>query len=186
MHLLLGIGAALYVLRSGKPLIAGNFNARLKKHQVSWLPCEVEALSIGTAITHFAPDIVNSNHQTLVMSDSLPCIQAYDKLRRGQFSSSSRVLTFICVISRYNVHLAHLKRSDNIYSNFVSRNPVTCDKKRCQVCLFIENTSDSVVRSCTVKDVLESYAPVPFSSRAGWKELQLSDDALRRICAHSY
>ena len=37
-----GIGATLYVSRQGKPQVTGFFSSKLKHHQVTWLPCEVE------------------------------------------------------------------------------------------------------------------------------------------------
>ena len=180
----IGIGAALYIIRNGKEYLAGNYSAKLKKHQVSWLPCETESLSITAAVNHFAPDIVNSDHQTLVLTDSLPSVQAYNKLKKGQFSASARVSTFLSTVSRYNIYIAHLKGSENTYSDYVSRNPVECHQKQCQICSFIQETSDSVIRTCTVKDILDSNSTVPFSSRSGWYELQMSDDSLRRTCAH--
>ena len=179
-----GVAAALYVVRNNKPLIAGYYNSKLKKHQERWLPCELEALSINAAVTHFSTDIVNSQHQTIVLTDSLPCVQAYNKLRKGQFSSSSRVSTFLSVLSRFNVHILHIKGSSNIYSDYASRNPLPCTTKECQICSYIKETSDSVVRSCSVQEVLDSSVPVPFSSRNGWLELQLSDDVLRRTSAN--
>jgi hypothetical protein len=84
-----GLGATLYVLRNTKLLLAGFFNAKLKKHQVTWLPCEVEALCIGAAVKHFAPYITQSDHRTHVLTDSRPCVQSYQKLCRGEFSNSS-------------------------------------------------------------------------------------------------
>lgn len=36
-----GIAATLYIQRDGKLLLAGFFNAKLRKHQVTWLPCEI-------------------------------------------------------------------------------------------------------------------------------------------------
>ena len=44
-----GIGATLYVTRGDRAHVAGFFSAKLRKHQVSWLPCEVEALCIAVA-----------------------------------------------------------------------------------------------------------------------------------------
>ena len=38
-----GLLATLYVLRDNKLHLAGFFSARLRKHQVTWLPCEVVA-----------------------------------------------------------------------------------------------------------------------------------------------
>ena len=43
---------------------------------------------------------------------------------------------------------------------------------------------DSVVRSISVKNVLNSIAPVPYSSKAGWYELHCGDETLRKTCAH--
>ena len=80
-----GIGATMYAMCDGKLRLAGFFSANLRKHQVTWLPCEVEALSIAAAIKHFSPFIIQSNHQTHVLTDSKPCMQAFEKLRRGEF-----------------------------------------------------------------------------------------------------
>ena len=179
-----GVGAALYVVRDRKPLIAGYFNAKHKNHQAKWLPCELEALSICAAVSNFGTDILNSDKQTMVLTDSLPCVQAYQKLCQGKFSASSRVSTFLSVLSRYNVHLMHIKGSDNIYSDYASRNALECTNKSCQICQFLEDTSESVVRACTVQEVLQSATPVPFSSRNGWYELQASDHDVRRAAAH--
>ena len=78
-----GIAATLYVLRNESLLLAGFFSVKLRKHQVSWLPCELEALAIGAAIRHFAPYIIQSPHTAEVLTDSRPCVQAYEKLKRG-------------------------------------------------------------------------------------------------------
>ena len=100
-----GIAATLYVRISGKLLLAGFLNAKLRKHQVTWLPCEVEALTIGATIKHFAPFIIQSSHATEILTDNRPCVQAHEKLMRGEFSSSSRVTTFLSTASRYRVHI---------------------------------------------------------------------------------
>ena len=73
--------------KNGSLHLAGFFSAKLRKHQVTWLPCEIEALAIGAAIRHFAPYIIQSPHTTEVLTDSRPCVQAYEKLKRGEFSS---------------------------------------------------------------------------------------------------
>ena len=50
-----GLGATLYVTCQDSLLLAGFFSSKLRKHQVKWLPCEVEALSIAAAVKHFSP-----------------------------------------------------------------------------------------------------------------------------------
>lgn len=179
-----GIAATLYVIRNGRPLVAGFFNSKLRPHQVNWLPCEDEALCIGAAVKFFAQDIINSNHQTVVLTDSMPCVQAYNKLCKGQFSASSRVATFLSIVSRFHVKVSHIKGSDNIISDFASRNPLDCLDSSCQVCKFIREMEDSVVREVTVKDLLNTNMAVPFSSRTSWHEMQHSCKHLSRACAH--
>ena len=39
-----GLGATLYVSRASSLHLAGFYSGKLHKHQVNWLPCEVEAL----------------------------------------------------------------------------------------------------------------------------------------------
>ena len=80
-----GIGATLYVTRDDQLRLAGFFSAKLRKHQVTWLPCEVEALCIAAAVKHFSPFIIQSKVSACVLTDSKPCVQATDKLCRGEF-----------------------------------------------------------------------------------------------------
>ena len=86
-----GIGATMYAMQKGKLKLAGFFSAKLGGRRVTWLPCEIEAVSIASAIKHFSPYIVQSNHKDSVLTDSKPCVHAYEKLCRGEFSVSPRV-----------------------------------------------------------------------------------------------
>lgn len=83
-----GIGATLYITRNDKLQLAGFFSAKLRGHQVKWLPCEVEALSIALATKHFSPFTIQSRHKTCILTDTKPCVQAFEKLCRGEFSAS--------------------------------------------------------------------------------------------------
>ena len=47
---------------------------KLRKRQITWLPCEVEALSIAAAVKHFNPYIVQSLNTVCVLTDSKPCL----------------------------------------------------------------------------------------------------------------
>lgn len=73
------LGATLYITRQDH-LLAGFYSSKLCKHQVTWLPCEVEALSISAAVKHFSPFIIQSKHRTCVFTDSQSCVQALHKL----------------------------------------------------------------------------------------------------------
>ena len=86
-----GIGSTLYVTRDKQIRLAGFFSGKLRVHQVKWLPCEIEALGIAAAIKHFSPFIVQSKKQACVLTDSKPCVEAREKLCRGEFVSSPRL-----------------------------------------------------------------------------------------------
>ncbi len=180
----LGIGATMYVLRDGKLRLAGFFNAKMKKHQVTWLPCEVEALCIGAALKHFAPYILQSSSRAQVLTDSRPCVQAFAKLCRGEFSNSSRVTSFLSIVARFQAQIGHVSGAANLPSDYTSRNPTTCDDRSCQVCSFVDELSDTVVRSVTIQDVLNGSYKMPFLNRKAWSLTQQDCPDLRRAHAH--
>jgi hypothetical protein len=179
-----GIGATLYATRNDKPRLAGFFSAKLRKHQVTWLPCEVEALGIAAAIKHYSPYIIQSRHKTCVLTDSKPCVQAFEKLCRGEFSASPRVTTFLSTASRYQTSIRHLAGSANVPSDFASRNAADCEDPNCQICAFICRTEDSVVRQITVQEVMSGGAKLPYTSRSAWLATQSECADLRRTHAH--
>ncbi|CAB3984112.1 Hypothetical predicted protein [Paramuricea clavata] len=148
-----GIGATLYVSRHQTLLLAGFFSAKLRKHQVNWLPY------------------------------SKPCVQAIDKLRRGEFSASPRVTSFLSIVSRYQADIHHLAGSANVLSDFASRNAPECSEPKCQICNFISTTEDSVVRSTSVQDV-HHLPRLPFTTRSAWIQIQSECPDLRRTHAH--
>ena len=98
----------LYVTRQDHLLLAGFLSSKLGKHQVTWLPCEVEALSIAVAVKHFSPFTIQSKHRACVLTDSQPCVQALQKLWWGEFSASPRVTSFLTTVSRYQISLQHM------------------------------------------------------------------------------
>ncbi|XP_071110370.1 uncharacterized protein [Haliotis cracherodii] len=179
-----GIGATLYVTRSDSPRLAGFFSAKLRRQQVAWLPCEVEALSIAIATKHFSPFIIQSKHKACVLTDSRPCVLAFEKLCRGEFSASPRVSTFLSTVSRYQATIQHLAGSANVPSDFASRNAPECDNPSCQICSFIERTESSVVRQLSIEDIMNGTTRLPFTSRSAWRSLQEECQDLRRTHAH--
>ena len=178
-----GVGATLYVGRNDKLHLAGFFSAKLRKHQVLWLPCEIEALSIASAVKHFSPYIIQSGHRACVLTDSKPCVQAIEKLRRGEFSASPRVTSFLTIVSRFQMDIKHLAGSANVPSDFASRNAPTCSDLNCQICSFILRTEDSVVRAIHTGEILNNYNRLPFTTRSAWKDIQSSCPDLRRVHA---
>ena len=179
-----GVGSVLYIVRKGTTKLGGYFSAKLKNHQQRWLPCEIEGLAISAAVNHWGPYILESRNQTQVLSDSKPCVQAFKKLTRGQFSSSARVSSFISTLSRYNVQLEHLSGSSNIPADYLSRSPAICEEKKCQICKFVDDSSHSTVSHVSVNDVMQGKVPMPFTTLPAWRLTQRDCPALRRVYSH--
>lgn len=179
-----GIGSVMFVNRSKDMLLGGFFSAKLKSHQSRWLPCEIEALSIAASIQHFAPFIRESENRTQILTDSKPCVQAYQKMIRGEFSTSARVATFLSTLAELNVELHHISGDMNLPSDYHSRNPQACSSKSCQICKFIDDADTSCVRTTTIDEILSGQADTPYANRNAWKTLQLECNDLRRVHAH--
>ena len=180
----MGIGSVMFVKRDDKLLLGGFFSAKLKAHHKRWLPCELEALSVATSIHHFAPYIRESRNTTQILTDSKPCVQSYQKMLRGEFSTSARVATFLSTLAEFNVKLHHISGVMNMPSDFHSRNPQACESESCQVCRFITEADDIAVRAISVDSILSGQYDAPFANRAAWKSLQLECPDLRRVHAH--
>ena len=180
-----GLGATLYVTHQDHLHLAGFYSSKLRKHQVTWLPCEVEALSIAAAVKHFSPFIIQSKHCACVLTDSQPCVQALNKLCQDEFSASPRVTSFLTTVSRYQVSLQHLAGTANyLPSDFASRNAPDCNEPQCQICSFVHETETSVVRGISTQEVLENTKRLPFTGRPAWLSVQHECPDLRRVYAH--
>ncbi len=179
-----GLGATMYVTRGEKLLIAGHFSAKLRKNQIHWLPCEIEALAIAAALKHFGPYIVQSSQKACVLTDSKPCVQAFEKLCRGEFSASPRVTTFLSTASRFQVSVRHVAGAAILPSDYASRHAAQCDSPACQVCSFVRESMVSVVCRTDVTDILRGAQKLPFANRATWVSIQAECPDLRRARAH--
>ena len=179
-----GIGSVLYILRGDKMLLGGFFSAKLKPHQMKWLPCEIEALAISSSVQHWAPYLLGSLHATQILTDSRPCIQAFAKLCRGEYSYSARVTTFLSTLSRFHVRLQYIQGSMNLPADYQSRNPAECSEQSCQICKFVADQTTSAVRNVSVSDILQGCSPVPFLSPMAWKSSQQDCRDLRRTYSY--
>ena len=172
-----GIGATLYVTRQTKLCLAGFFSAKLWGRQPTWLPCEVEALSIAASTKHFSPYLIQSTRNASILTDSKPCGQAFEKLCRGEFSASPRVSTFLSTaIKQPYVTLLALPTS---HLTLPAAMPPDC-----QICSFVQRTEDSVVQCISAHDILTGKIKLPFTSRADWSAIQSECPDLRRTRAH--
>ena len=150
---------------------------------------------IAAAVKHFGPYIIQSTHITCLLMDSKPCMQAVEKLCRGEFSASPRVTSFLSTVSRYHcltiayhftyqINVRHVNGSVNIPSDFASRKASECTEPRCQICSFITQLEDSVVRSVHFQDIIDNQTRLPFTTRSAWLAIQTDCPDLR--CTHAH
>ena len=64
--------------------------------------------------------ILESTNTVQILSDSRPCVQAYDRLCQGQFSLSASVSTFLSTLSCYKVSLQHISGVANLPADYHS------------------------------------------------------------------
>jgi hypothetical protein len=175
------IGATLYAVRDGTPKLAGFYNAKLPPFQRKWLPCEIEGVAIGASLKHFGPYIIQSRHKPCVLTDSRACVQAIDKLNRGEYSASARLCTFLSAVSRYQATVKHISGVNNLTSDYISRNPIACTDPSCQICKFLRDSLSSVVGAFTVSDVLSGKIQLPFLNKKAWVDIQNECPDLHRV-----
>ena len=180
----IGIGSVLFLKRGVNLLIGAFFSAKLKDHQSRWYPCEIEALSIASSIHHFGPYIRESLSKTQILTDNRPCIQAWERMKRGMFSTSARVASYMSTLAEYNVDVQHISGSQNLPSDFQSRNPPLCDSSCCQICKFIEDSSTAIVKSISVEEILNGHVKVPYDNKAVWRKLQMECQDLSKVFSH--
>lgn len=106
-----------------------------------------------SAVKDFSTYIIMSSKCACVLTDSKPCIQAYGKLCRGEFSASPRVSTYNSY-SRFLVSVQHLSGAANVVSDFASHNAPNCEERNCQICPFVTHTKNSVVMDISVQDII--------------------------------
>ena len=178
------VGGKLIIVRNvnGKEvkLNGGFFSARLNKFQSKWLPCEGESLGIKLVLEHFAHYIRENNNAVIHFTDSLPCVQAYKRAKKGAFSASARIATFLTSISSLNVEIVHTAGKSLKLVDYISRHPNVCNERKCQICKFSSEQAeigDSVAKlnSIQIQEILSGKLPLPFLQRQSWIDAQNRD-----------
>ena len=101
-----GLGTTLFVNLSGKRHIAQFFQLQIEGTSTQLLSMWTGgSCNSQTGAEHFVAYICESIHPLKVLSESKPCVQAYNRLHHGHFSASARVSTFLLTLSSYNVML---------------------------------------------------------------------------------
>ena len=115
------------------------------------------------------------------MVDSKPTFQAYQKLNRGELSTSKRLNDLLGNLSALRLSVQHIsaKLPSPLLSmvDFASRNPVECNDPSCRVCLDLSQSDTTFVGATQIKPNLY------LASTAAWRDIQQSCPDLRRVHA---
>ena len=157
--------------------LVGYYSAQLDAAKVRWNPCEGESLGCRLVLEHFASYIRQSDHVTIHHCDNRPTCQAWQRFRKGAYSTSSRISAFLTGLSALPVEIEYTPGKDLHTSDYFSRHPVKCDEARCQICVFNKDWTDigdncANIRSISVEEIMSGQASIPYHQRKVWKEMQ--------------
>ena len=146
------IGFTLNVIRNDKVLPVIYYSFKLSQSQSRWWPCEQEALAMAMAIKKCSHYILNSNQPTLILTDSKPVVEAFHLMKRGKFSTSSRMAAFLYSTNQFKIDIQHIsgKYKQNIGPDYLSRNPYECNNSKCEVCKFISDSTKTIISNADV------------------------------------
>ena len=158
-------------------LNGGEFSCQLKGAQSRWTPCEMECLAIKLPIHHYQPFIRESKNITSVFTDNIVTVHAWNAIKQGKMSTSSRVASFISTLCENRIDIFHIPGDSTKVADYNSRNPTTCSDKKCQVCLFLAN--EIAVHDIFVRHI--SSDGVPLAERPTWIDLQKQDSTIQQL-----
>ena len=83
------------------------------------------------ATKHFSPFLIQSSKRAYILTDSKPCVQAYEKLCCGEFSDSPRVSSPLCAATKLQSGMFQAPLSSNQTSWAKTPPPVITRPVRC-------------------------------------------------------
>ena len=173
-----GIGHTLYAIKEGKKLPVAFHSVKLNPNHSKWMACELEALAFATAVNAEYETLKECTKPIIITPDSKPVADAVKLIKKGQYSSSPRVQSFISNINRLPiiVQLASGKSKQNQSSDYQSRHPSKCSSQHCSICSFVLDTADSVLIPAAINHL---DATTILHSKSAWNQIQDQQKACR-------
>ena len=91
---------------------------------------------------------------------------------------------FLLAATQNNVTISHIKGSNNLLSDFGSRNSVSCSNSECSICKFVNDSELVSVNAISVSDIINGHIKVPFSSNSAWLKIQLNCPSIQLTRKH--
>jgi hypothetical protein len=178
-----GIGHVLYALVDGCRKPVRYHSVKLPENCTKWSPCEIEALAFATGIQAEIDLITESKHPLLIAPDSSPVKDAVNLIKKGKFSASARMNSFITNINRIPVEVLHVsgKANLNAVGDMQSRNPSTCTSQQCTICSFVHSSINSVLNP---KASLGAIACRSLYDTKSWATAQSANQACKTAISH--
>ena len=178
-----GIGHVLYAVVEGQRKPVRFHSVKLPEHCKKWSPCEVEALAFATGIQAEMDIIKESRKPLLIAPDSTPVKDAVNLIKKGKFSASARMTSFITNINRVQIEVIHAsgKANLNAVSDMQSRNPSTCRAEHCTICNFVNTAIDSVLNPMAT---LGAVTTTSLYNPKAWAAAQKGNTACKTALEH--
>ena len=178
-----GIGHVLYAIVDGQRKPVRFHSVKLPENCKKWSPCEVEALAFATGIQAEIDIIKESHKPVLIAPDSTPVKDAVNLIKKGKFSASARMNSFITNINRVQVEVVHTsgKANLNAVSDMQSRNPSQCAAEHCSICNFVRSAIDTVLNP---NAILGAVTVTSLYNPKAWAAAQKNNVACKTALEH--
>ena len=175
-----GIGHTVYAIKDGVKLPVAFHSVKLSPNHAKWMACELEALAFSTAINAEFDTLKECSKPVIISPDSKPVADAIKLVKKGQYSASPRIQSFINNINRLPiiVQLASGKANQNASSDYQSRHPSICTSEYCSICTFVSETSDAVLLP-TLAAINNANEIDGMNNKNAWKKIQDQQKACR-------
>ena len=95
---------------------------------------------MGAGLAAFLPFFKESGCRPIIYTDSKPVVMAYNKMTRGQFSTSQQAATFLHEVLNQGAIVKHISGKHNYTADFYSRNAAPCsDPEKCAICKWADD-----------------------------------------------
>ena len=180
------IGMMLWAIRGSEWHFCETFSFIVNATLSNWYACELEGYADGCAGKKWQHHILESDNESVILTDNKSCYLAFQMMKKGKLSESPRLNKFLSGLSALPIRLELTsgKLGMILGTDTISRNPSVCDNpEACQTCIFVTRDIVSAdIRQSSVSDIISGKEKPPFINIQAIKQFQREDkDTSRAI-----